>query len=115
MSLELARGLLGRGRSVRLIARGGSMWPWLRDGAVVRIDPRAPRRGEIAAAIHQGELILHRLVGESGGKLLLRGDALDGVERVARGAVIGAIPSRVAWLVPLTRLVAKLRRRLRRW
>jgi hypothetical protein len=108
---SLVAELLRKGSAVRLVARGGSMWPWIRDGATVVISPRLPDKGDIAAAIHEGSLILHRVMRISANELHLRGDALDRVELVGRASVIGSIPSRVACLVPLTRLLARARRR----
>ena len=56
--------LIARGSHVTLRARGGSMWPALRDGDVLTIAPldRPPARGEVVAALCGGALTVHRFL-----------------------------------------------------
>lgn len=83
-SATLLGELLGRGQRATLRARGGSMWPFLRDGDVVTLAPlTAPiLLGEVLLARRGDELVLHRAVRLTEGGPVLRGDALpreDGV------------------------------------
>lgn len=117
--LDLVRDLLARGSSVRFIVRGGSMWPWLRDGSAVTIRPRQPCRGEIALAVLGAEAIVHRLVHLDETNATLSGDALDGSELVPTASILGTVTSArlatAAWpLVRFTRLAARCRRGWRR-
>lgn len=55
--------LLARGAHASLRARGGSMWPALRDGDVLTVAPltHPPVRGEVVAALRDGALTVHRV------------------------------------------------------
>lgn len=72
-----------RGLLIRAVAAGPlvirvcgvSMRPWLEAGDEVRLGRRAPRRGDVALVVVRGRLVLHRLVRESAGCWLVRGDA----------------------------------------
>ncbi|HWR97170.1 MAG TPA: S24/S26 family peptidase [Candidatus Methanoperedens sp.] len=74
----LAAALLREGRAVRLVARGGSMAPFIRDGETVLLAPlrSTPRPGEVVLS-HQsgGRLALHRVVRVTGSGFVTRGDA----------------------------------------
>src|SRR5689334_15269380 len=86
---------LRAGREVRLCAVGGSMWPTIRDGAVLRIEPCPAARlrsGDLGAFVGpDGRLVVHRLVRTlTGGHLEFRGDGLDAPDApVAPGDVLG--------------------------
>ena len=78
--------LLESGYRVRLRVTGGSMTPWLPDGAVVTLSPLEPGSARIGDLLlfraGAGNLVLHRLVARcpgSGGarRYLLKGDALS--------------------------------------
>jgi Peptidase S24-like len=75
--LELVAELLGRGREVKLRARGGSMRPALDDGDVLTLGPlsRAPRPGEIVAVLRGGFFAIHRVDAANPSEARLRGDA----------------------------------------
>jgi hypothetical protein len=60
---------------LELRAQGTSMGPWLRAGDRVRLEARAPRHGDVALAVLEGRLLLHRLRRRRRGRWLLRGDA----------------------------------------
>ncbi|HKE10911.1 MAG TPA: S24/S26 family peptidase [Myxococcota bacterium] len=60
---------------LELVAHGVSMRPALRPGDRVRLEARAPRRGEIVLAVAGRRLVLHRVLRRRGEKWLLRGDA----------------------------------------
>lgn len=71
--------LLWRGLPVSLRARGGSMWPFLRDGDVLTVLPldRPARLGEVLAVRRGDELVVHRAVRVRGRFAELQGDALS--------------------------------------
>jgi hypothetical protein len=78
---ELVRDVLARAARVRLRVRGGSMWPFVREGDVVTLEAlcsRPARVGEVVAAAHpqSGRLIVHRLVRKAGSERVLMGDRL---------------------------------------
>jgi len=56
-------------------ARGVSMRPTLRPGDGVRLERRAPRRGDVALVAVGGRLVLHRLVRRRSDRWLVWGDA----------------------------------------
>jgi hypothetical protein len=58
-----------------LRARGDAMGAWLRPGDRVRLERRAPRRGDVALVSLEGRLVLQRLVRRRPGGWLVRGDA----------------------------------------
>jgi hypothetical protein len=119
LRLELLEELLRRGQRATVRARGGSMWPALRDGDVLTLqgipeDPdlqglkEFPRSQEITkdldlqvlqhrdvVAVRCGDaLVIHRAVRQESGQLLLRGDACpapDGCFPLA--AVLGRVVS----------------------
>jgi SAM-dependent methyltransferase len=80
-------------RSVDMIARGGSMSPFIPSGSRIRVVEGAPQLGDVVAATVDGELVVHRVVGcDAAGHLLLKGDASawpDGW--VAPAEIIGKI------------------------
>ena len=115
---QVALDVLRAGGSVRLVARGHSMTPAIRDGDRVELEPLGspPRPGDVLACEADGSLVIHRLVGRPGGRLELRGDAAPArdqplapgaalgrvvrVERGGRPVLLGLGPERVllAWL-----------------
>lgn len=78
-------------------ARGGSMHPWLPDGAVVEVVPVALDqldRGDIILASHAPELYtVHRVVGRlPDGRVLTKGDSLDSLDPPVGGeALLGKV------------------------
>ena len=58
-------------------ARGVSMRPLLNPGDYVRLEARRPRRGDVALAVRESRLVLHRVVRRRGDHCLLRGDARE--------------------------------------
>lgn len=79
MSLDLLEELLGRGLRATVRARGGSMWPALRDGDVLTLQPLPPSRASghrAVLAVRCGDaLVIHRAVARRGDAVVLRGDA----------------------------------------
>jgi hypothetical protein len=87
----LAVEALGRGLTIELTARGGSMRPLLYDGDRLSVEPAraaALRLDDVAVALQEGGLVIHRVV--SLAPLILRGDAL-GADDTARVEVIGRV------------------------
>ncbi len=80
---EVSFSLLSEGRVIRLRADGYSMYPAIRPGSVITIEPypagTGPVVGEIAAWGSESGMVVHRLVrisGESGEMLCItRGDS----------------------------------------
>lgn len=80
---NLARELLGNGRKLRFQARGNSMWPLIRSGDWLDVQPvpgESLRRGDILLCSPEpGKLVAHRLVkiqaGTAGKIYHTRGDA----------------------------------------
>jgi hypothetical protein len=128
--------VLAGGASVRFVALGGSMSPWIRDGDVVTIVPLtsgdaarlAP--GDVVAFRRQPglNLVVHRVLARAEGGWIVRGDrcvALDGlvadgdvlgrVSGVARGGLRLPVPRGVPGLllVRAGRLALRIRDRLR--
>ncbi len=74
----LAAELLEAGREVVLRARGASMAPLIRDGDLLTLArcARAPRPGELVAALSGGRLLVHRVACVRADRARLHGDAL---------------------------------------
>ena len=63
-AIELAAEQLRRGRAMEVTVHGESMWPLVRAGDRVRLDPGIrPARGRLAAVLVDGHLVVHRIVG----------------------------------------------------
>ncbi len=95
--LALLEAFVERDASLRTTVHGRSMWPFVRDGDVVTIEPirrRPPAVGEVVAVRHPrgANLVIHRVVGVDPGGWIVQGDACaapDGV--VPTGQVLGRI------------------------
>jgi len=117
---------LRAGSAVQLRAIGGSMWPSIRDGAVLLIEPRSGRPlrvGEIACAESESRLVMHRIVELHGDVVITRGDTLDNNDPpVANSDVLGVVTvisqrpftARLPTANEVVYLARALRRRLRR-
>ncbi len=86
---------LRQGRAVRLVARGTSMRPFLRDGEEIRIVPPPdglPRSGEIVLVRTAEGAALHRVISVDArnARIHTKGDGLAEADRpVSRSALIG--------------------------
>jgi hypothetical protein len=77
--LALLRDTMAHGSPLRMVARGFSMAPFIRDRDTLTIAPargRAPRIGEVVAVSlpGAGQLAVHRIVARVGSRWLVRGD-----------------------------------------
>lgn len=122
----LVEELAARGVSVRLVARGGSMSPWIRDGDVVTVTPRPARLGDVVGfrRAGAGRLTMHRIVRWAPDGWIVRGDraeAEDGflpreevlgvVTRVERKGRVKYLPCGAAgaWLARVSRSALEAR------
>lgn len=80
---NIGTGLLAEGKTIRIKAHGYSMYPAIKPGSVILIEPLrlkgAPRVGEIVAIEREKGIIVHRIIKivEEGGRKLYvaRGDS----------------------------------------
>jgi hypothetical protein len=94
---DLLRAILDKGRPCRFRAKGASMSPFVKDGDIVTVSPIAARRlgaGAVVAFLHPGtgRVAVHRIIGERGGRFLLRGDnayAADGA--LPKDRILGVV------------------------
>jgi ribosomal protein S18 acetylase RimI-like enzyme/signal peptidase I len=95
--VELIQAVLSKDHSFRFQAKGFSMFPFIREGDVIRIaplKPSSPRLGDVVAFTPPGtqKLLVHRVIGGKGDSCLIRGDnapAADGF--LPRGRIIGRV------------------------
>jgi hypothetical protein len=99
--VSLLDGVMARGHTCRFRAGGGSMFPFIRDGDIVSIEPLvgAPRLGDVLAfrrgpCTGADNLVVHRMVGRAAGGYRMRGDSYphghtDGV--IAAEALLGRV------------------------
>ena len=110
VAVDLLRDRLRAGTPVDIRAKGYSMWPSLRDGAVVRVEPCVGplRPGDVVLFERDGRLVLHRVLRVTRTRLLLKGDARrDPDGWVLREDVFGRLARR-----PVDGVMARLAPRL---
>lgn len=122
----LVEELASRGVSVRMLARGGSMSPWIRDGDVVTVTRRPARLGDVVGfrRAGTGRLTMHRIVRRALDGWVVRGDraetedgflpreeVLGVVTRVERKGRVEFLPRGVAgvWLARVSRCALEAR------
>jgi len=95
---DLAAQSLRRGNSLRVLARGGSMLPFLRDGDIVLVRPATVAKVRIGDVIcyepPSGGLCLHRVIARKERGFVTRGDALAYAEVVPDPTVLGVVAAR---------------------
>jgi signal peptidase I len=97
--MPLLRAALERNQCVRLTATGSSMFPFIRSGDVVELEPMRlpPVAGDLVLAqcppVPEGErYVLHRVVWVKGEAIFLRGDSQKDCEGpFTRGAILGRV------------------------
>jgi hypothetical protein len=96
---ELIEEQLASGLPLRVKTHGYSMWPFVRDGMVVTVQPCSAEEcdvGDIILVRMLDSFLLHRVVGRKGSGLLTKGDArrrIDGVIPPKR--VLGRVSRRL--------------------
>lgn len=92
---QLASDVLGRGGTFTFVATGGSMWPHIRDGDLVTVQPpgsgeRFPVGRVILYHTPAGKVSVHRVIGGACGVIAVRGDSQAGrPERVRPDDILG--------------------------
>jgi phage repressor protein C with HTH and peptisase S24 domain len=83
------------GHPLEIVVWGTSMWPSLRAGSRVRIDPGARtllRPGAIVAYARSERLVVHRVIGVRAMEVICRGDNVAGPsEVVRRDDIVGGV------------------------
>jgi hypothetical protein len=72
---------LRAGDAIRFRARGASMWPAVRGGALVEVTPCAAadlRAGELGAFERDGAVVVHRVAAHTATSIRFTGDAVSG-------------------------------------
>lgn len=114
--IGLLRAVLDRETPFRFQARGASMSPFLKDGDVITVSPLSgdPRLGDVVAyvSVETGKLVVHRIVGRTGGHYLIGGDGASGERDRARRAEILGLITRIERRGKNIRLGLGLERRL---
>ena len=77
--LELLRAVLEKGMSFRFMAKGVSMWPFIKHGDVITISSLSgphPMLGDVVIFLCQdtGKPMVHRVVGKKKDSFLMKGD-----------------------------------------
>jgi hypothetical protein len=77
--IELMKAVHGKNAPFRFRAGGFSMNPFIKDGDIITISPQGQTpagRGDIVAFLHPvtGKLLVHRIIGNDGSFMRLRGD-----------------------------------------
>lgn len=98
---------LGRGEGATIVAEGGSMFPTVRNGDRVRLEPLGTGPvplGAVVLCVVEGHWVLHRVVRQDGNMLILRGDNQEHDDPpIRRNAVLGTAVDIVGapWRRPL--------------
>ena len=92
---NLASGLLDEGRVVRIEASGYSMYPTIKPGNIIHIEPvKSPKDlnpGDIIAWKREDDLVVHRLIGfdsSKGVSVITRGDSSGTPDRPVEFSII---------------------------
>lgn len=106
---EAVRSLLKDGIAVRFRAHGRSMFPAVRDGDEVQVEPGVAARGEVAMVETSEGLRVHRLMGRE----RTQGDCC--LEADSTGEIIGRISRVKGRPVSRQRIGSRVRRWMARW
>ena len=118
--LTLLMSVLERGASMRMIARGNSMHPFIKDRDILQIVPLKNRLlcvGDVVAFKHpeSGHLIIHRIIDQSGDEWLIRGDNSENNDGVIKCDEIFGLVSRVERAGKIVTLGMGKERRIVAW
>jgi hypothetical protein len=95
--LELMRAVLSKGVPFRFQSKGFSMLPFIHEGDLVTVSPlsgAAPRLGDVVAyaAVELERVVVHRVVGRSGGAWLVKGDNNPGADGlIVQAQILGRV------------------------
>jgi len=105
---ETVRTLLRNGFAARFRANGRSMYPAVRDGDEVQVEPTVPESGDVVMVETEEGLRVHRVVGNG-----TRGDCC--FERDSAAEIIGKVSLVNGQAAPRQKLGSKVRRWIARW
>lgn len=98
MGQDLVKGALAEGKAVEIRSFGFSMWPRIKDGAPVRVEPCAAaelQQGDVVLFDEGSRLVLHRVLRLSSTRALIKGDACPDVDGwIPLERVLGRLPRR---------------------
>jgi hypothetical protein len=94
---DLLGELLPLNRKFKIILRGGSMHPFLKDGDVLEIDPAVTplRKRDIVLYKLNGILFAHRITNIGPDCIVIRGDAAERTERIQSDQILGKALCRI--------------------
>jgi hypothetical protein len=94
---DLLGELLPLNQKFKIILRGGSMHPYLKDGDVLEIDPTISplRKRDIILYKVNGILFAHRVTNVGRDFIVTRGDAVEQTERIRSDQILGKAVSRI--------------------
>jgi hypothetical protein len=112
---ELSRTLLKEGISVRFRAMGRSMFPAIRDGETIQVDPaRKSHDGDVMLVDSSDGIRVHRVVATDSATVVTRGDScLEPDAATARSSIMGHASK--VFSAEGERAPHTLRTRLRQW
>lgn len=95
---DFVQEFIAQGQSFRFQARGGSMWPTIKDGELLHIQPigkNSLRRGDIVLFNQGGRLKAHRIVALQTEHVVTRGDACaDSDGLVPQSDILGLVTAK---------------------
>ena len=98
LGLSMLRDRLLAGQPIDMKAFGFSMWPRLKDGAAVRVEPCSGsevRAGDVVLFERPDRFVLHRVLRVAGSRVLAKGDACVDVDGwIPHDRVLGRVPRR---------------------
>ena len=111
---SIAQDVLGRGRTLRFKAKGGSMSPFIRNGDVVEVVPVKTKinLGDIVLyRSSYGNPVVHRVIQRSNESIITKGDSLSSSDQpVLSKQVLGRVVSveKNGWRIRLDTPMGKL-------
>ena len=95
--IDLIRDVIGRGASIKVIASGCSMAPFIKDGDILTLSPlpaRAPECGDVVAFKfpQTDRMMIHRVIEVHRVRYLVKGDYLSGPDcLIAKSDILGLL------------------------
>lgn len=100
VAIELCAEILRSRRPVTLTNLSNSLWPLVRNGDALTLQPASDARlGQLAGVLRAGRLVVHRVVRVRGARLWLKGDANEQVDpEIDRAEIVGVVATqRLPW------------------